>query len=76
MRLKNPFRKVYEYLIFVPIDKLWNLSYVGLRKLCCPSALITHDSSLVEENEAEAHRRSIRCKIKRLHKIRELRNMN
>ena len=76
MKFKNLFRKSYEYLIFVPMDKLWNLSYEGLRKLCCPSVLITHDSSLVEENEAEAHRRSVRCKIKRLLKIRELRNMN
>ena len=76
MKFKNLFRKSYEHLIFVPMDKLWNLSYEGLRKLCCPSALITHDSSLVEENEAEAHRRSVRCKIKRLLKIRELRNMN
>ena len=76
MKLKNLFRKIYEYLIFVPMDKLWNLSYDRLRKLCCPSVLITHDYSLVEEDEAEACRRSVRCKIKRLHKIRELRNMN
>lgn len=76
MKLQKIFRKAYEYLIFIPVDKLWNLSYKGLIKLCCPSILITHDSSLVEKDEVEAHRRSVRCKIKRLYKIHELHDMD
>ena len=77
VKIANDYESAYKD--FVDFENDYggtNLSYEELRKLCCPSALITHDSSLVEENEAEAHRRSVRCKIKRLHKIRELRNMN
>ena len=66
-KFKRPFAKMYEYLIFIPIDFLWKLSYKGLRKFCCPNY---YDNNRPEDEE-EAYKRGLFAKIRRIRKRRK-----